>query len=101
MAVGSIPPGTPIMVRELHQIREDRIKWGGGLFCAKFCYVQGAFTPCLKAWCGTCYQPHNLERFPTGGLVDEGEEDFGEVAEVDKIRLPEERDRDNLIRSPL
>ena len=64
--VGKRPHGPPFRGRELLQIQEDPVKWGGGWVGAIFCCVQGAFPPCPKSWCRTCYFPHPLDWLPKG-----------------------------------
>ena len=73
VVVVRIPHLSSFTGRELRQMREDPVKWGGG--GANFLCMRGPFPPCLKSWCGTCYHFHPLDRFIMGGnMVREGED---------------------------
>jgi hypothetical protein len=65
------------------------------LFCANFAFSRGPFTPCRKAWCGTCYRPRTLVSF----FINEPEDEDGFVwvKKGDEKRFRVARSGDNLI----
>ena len=71
---------------------------GRGILCANFGCVRGPYQICQRAWHGSCYRQHALDRFPVLKRDDLGQA-FAEDDEEpeDPSRFKEARPGDHLI----
>jgi hypothetical protein len=65
-----------------------------GIFCANLFSWRGNWKPCQKAWCGDCYTPPKVDRFPVR-LPKDGEGNLL-VNEEDKLCFAVARQGDHL-----
>jgi len=67
----------------------------GGLFCGNFAICRPPWKECRAAWCGSCYIPHELDKFFQYTLADEDGFEWG--PKPSQLHYKMVRDGDHLV----